>query len=134
MSDKTQTAVMEVAGVHWASSKSITEASLSRRPGVVRVEANPVSQSANVTFDPEVTSIADLTEWIRDCGYPGTTRRLLAAIRGRPPRGRRRRATAVTPPMTGMPAWGRLASVSPSPATRRRSWVTEAVMACRWGR
>ena len=68
MSDKTQTAVMEVAGVHWASSKSITEASLSRRPGVVRVEANPVSQSANVTFDPEVTSIADLTEWIRDCG------------------------------------------------------------------
>ncbi|WP_206447737.1 heavy metal translocating P-type ATPase [Agrococcus sp. KRD186] len=69
MSDKTQTAVMEVAGVHWASSKSIAEASLSRRPGVVSVEANPVSQSANVTFDPKVTSIADLTEWIRDCGY-----------------------------------------------------------------
>jgi len=69
MSEKTQTAVMEVAGVHWASSKSVTEASLARRPGVVSVEANPVSQSANVTFDPKVTSIADLTEWIRDCGY-----------------------------------------------------------------
>ncbi|MCH1882842.1 heavy metal translocating P-type ATPase [Agrococcus sp. ARC_14] len=69
MSEKMQTAVMEVAGVHWASSKSVAEASLSRRPGVVSVEANPVSQSANVTFDPKVTSIADLTEWIRDCGY-----------------------------------------------------------------
>lgn len=69
MSEKTQTAVMEVAGVHWASSKSVAEATLSRRPGVLRVEVNPVSQTANVTFDPDVTSIAHLAEWVRDCGY-----------------------------------------------------------------
>ena len=69
MSDRTETAVMEVAGVHWASSKSVAEATLSRRPGVLSVEANPVSQTANVTFDPAKTSIADLTSWVRDCGY-----------------------------------------------------------------
>ena len=69
MSEQTQTAVMETAGVHWASSKSVAEASLSRRPGVVLVEANPVAQTANVTFDPAVTSVAELAEWIRDCGY-----------------------------------------------------------------
>lgn len=60
MSSRTQTVVMEVAGVHWASSKSIAEATLSRRPGVLSVEANPVSQTANVTFDPDKTSVADL--------------------------------------------------------------------------
>ncbi|MET3948333.1 Cu2+-exporting ATPase [Arthrobacter sp. UYCu512] len=69
MSNRTQTAVMEVSGVHWASSKSVAEATLSRRPGVLSVEANPVSQTANVTFDPEKTSIADLASWVRDCGY-----------------------------------------------------------------
>ena len=69
MSEQTQTAVMATAGVHWASSKSVAEASLSRRPGVVLVEANPVAQTANVTFDPAVTSVAELAEWIRDCGY-----------------------------------------------------------------
>ncbi|GHD46184.1 copper-translocating P-type ATPase [Mycetocola manganoxydans] len=69
MSEKTQTAIMEVVGVHWASSKSVAEATLSRRPGVLRVEVNPVSQTANVTFDPDLTSIADLAGWVRDCGY-----------------------------------------------------------------
>ncbi|MET3161813.1 UNVERIFIED_ORG: Cu2+-exporting ATPase [Arthrobacter sp. UYEF10] len=69
MSNRTQTAVMEVSGVHWASSKSVAEAMLSRRPGVLSVEANPVSQTANVTFDPAKTSIADLASWVRDCGY-----------------------------------------------------------------
>ncbi|UKA68447.1 heavy metal translocating P-type ATPase [Arthrobacter sp. FW306-05-C] len=69
MSITTQTAVMEVRGVHWASSKSIAEATLSRRPGVLSVEANPVSQTANVTFDPDKTSIAELASWVRKCGY-----------------------------------------------------------------
>lgn len=69
MGETEETVVMEMVGVHWASSKAVTETSLSRRPGVTRVDANPVSQTATVTFDPTVTSIADLTEWIRDCGY-----------------------------------------------------------------
>ncbi|NKX49297.1 heavy metal translocating P-type ATPase [Arthrobacter deserti] len=69
MNRKTRTAVMEVAGVHWASSEAVAESVLSRRPGVVNVEANPVAQTANVTFGPDRTSIAELTRWVRDCGY-----------------------------------------------------------------
>ena len=69
MNPKTEIAVMEVAGVHWASSKSIVESVLARRPGVVAVEANPVSQTATVTFDPGQTSVAELAGWVRKCGY-----------------------------------------------------------------
>jgi P-type Cu2+ transporter len=63
------TAVLEVAGVHWASEKATVERVLGRRPGVVSVEANPVGQTATVTYDPARTSVADLAAWIRDCGY-----------------------------------------------------------------
>jgi Cu2+-exporting ATPase len=63
------TAVLEVAGVHWASEKATVERVLGRRPGVLGVEANPVGQTATVTYDPARTSVADLAAWIRDCGY-----------------------------------------------------------------
>jgi Cu2+-exporting ATPase len=69
MSSIGTTAVIEVSGVHWASSKAVTEAVLSRRPGVVAVDANPVAQTATVTYDPTRTSVADLAGWVRDCGY-----------------------------------------------------------------
>lgn len=62
------TTVLEVAGVHWASEKATVERVLGRRPGVLGVEANPVGQTATVTYDPTRTSVADLTAWIRDCG------------------------------------------------------------------
>jgi Cu2+-exporting ATPase len=65
----TATAVLEVAGVQWASSKSVVEAVLSRRPGVLTVDASPVSQTATVTYDPDRTSMTDLRDWVRDCGY-----------------------------------------------------------------
>src|SRR6476646_5634659 len=63
------TAVIEVSGVHWASSKAVTEAVLGRRPGVMAVDANPVSQTATVTYDPARTTIAALAGWVRECGY-----------------------------------------------------------------
>jgi P-type Cu2+ transporter len=44
-----QTAVLEVAGVQWASEKAVVETILVRRPGVLSVEANPVAQTATVT-------------------------------------------------------------------------------------
>ncbi|MGE3137922.1 MAG: heavy metal translocating P-type ATPase [Thermoleophilia bacterium] len=69
MSADAATVVLEVAGVHWASSKSVAESVLTRRPGVVSVEVNPVAQTANVRFDPAQTSVAELTRWVRDCGY-----------------------------------------------------------------
>jgi len=63
------TAVIEVSGVQWASSKNIAETVLSRRPGVLAVDANPVAQTATVTYDPARTSVAQLREWVRDCGF-----------------------------------------------------------------
>jgi P-type Cu2+ transporter len=62
-------AVLEVSGVQWASSKNVAEAVLSRRPGVIEVDANPVAQTATVTYDPSQTSVAELAGWVRDCGY-----------------------------------------------------------------
>ena len=69
MIDIRSTAVLEVSGVQWASSKNVAEAVLSRRPGVLDVEANPVAQTATVTYDPSRTSVAELAGWVRDCGY-----------------------------------------------------------------
>jgi Cu2+-exporting ATPase len=65
----TETVVLEVSGVQWASTKSIAEAVLSRRPGVVSVDANPVAQTATVTYDPARTDLTELRHWVRECGY-----------------------------------------------------------------
>jgi Cu2+-exporting ATPase len=69
MPSKNRSAVLSVSGLHWASSAAVVEAVLSRRDGVHRVEANPVDQTATVTYDPERTSVAQLAGWVRDCGY-----------------------------------------------------------------
>ena len=66
MNVQTRTAVLEVGGLHWASSQGAVESALRRRPGVVDVEASAVSQTAPVTYDPARTSVPDLTQWIRD--------------------------------------------------------------------
>lgn len=63
------TAVLEVSGVQWATSKNVAEAVLSRRPGVLSVDANPVAQTATVTYDPDRTDLAELRGWVRDCGF-----------------------------------------------------------------
>ena len=67
--DGLQTVVLEVTGLNWATSKNVAEATLSRRPGVVTVEVNPVAQTATVGYDPTLTSLAELSGWVRDCGY-----------------------------------------------------------------
>ena len=64
-----QTTVLEVGGLHWATSTAAVEATLVRHPGVTAVEANAVSQTATVTYDPAQTSVAELSQWVRDCGY-----------------------------------------------------------------
>src|SRR6266508_2080992 len=60
--------VLHVGGMYRASEKSVVETVLSRRPGVIRVEANPVAQTANVTFDTGRTSVAELRRWVEECG------------------------------------------------------------------
>ena len=64
-----QRTVVEVRGLHWASSKAVIERVLSQRPGVAGVDANPVAQTATVSFDPSVTSVEQISGWVRDCGY-----------------------------------------------------------------
>jgi len=63
------TAVLEASGMLRASEKAVVESAIGRRPGVIEVEANPVSQTANVTYDPSETSLEDLRRWVEDCGY-----------------------------------------------------------------
>ncbi|MEO8518654.1 MAG: heavy metal translocating P-type ATPase, partial [Dermatophilaceae bacterium] len=69
MGTNDRTTVIEVSGLQWATSKSSVETTLSRRPGVLAVDVNPVAQSATVTYDPELTTVAELATWVRECGY-----------------------------------------------------------------
>ncbi|MBW0273961.1 ATPase P [Nocardia sp. MH4] len=63
------TTVLHVGGLYRAGSRQTLAAALRHRPGVLAVEANPLAQTATVTYDPGVTSVTDLRTWIRDCGY-----------------------------------------------------------------
>ena len=65
----TATLVLHVGGLHYASEKAIVEGVLLRRPGVLKVEANPVAQTATVAFDPSRTSVRKLRRWVEECGY-----------------------------------------------------------------
>ena len=65
---KRVTAVLDVRPMLFASEKAVVEAVLGRRPGVERVEANPVAQTATVAYDPARTSLADLRRWVQECG------------------------------------------------------------------
>jgi Cu2+-exporting ATPase len=62
------TVVLHVGGLHWATSAAAVESALLRRPGVVSVAANAANQTATVTYDPAATSVAQLSDWVRDCG------------------------------------------------------------------
>ena len=68
-SPEPRTEVLHVGGLHYAGEKDVVERSLSHRPGVISVEANPASQTATVTYDPTRTSIEHLRAWIEECGY-----------------------------------------------------------------
>ncbi len=65
----TESVVLHVGGLHWATTAHGVEHTLGARPGVLNVEANAVSQTATVTFDPARTDIAELEGWVRACGY-----------------------------------------------------------------
>ncbi len=62
------TTVLHVGGLHWATTAAGIERTLARRPGVSAVDANAVAQTATVTYDPAVTSLDELTGWVRECG------------------------------------------------------------------
>jgi P-type Cu2+ transporter len=66
---KIATVVLHVGGLGWASEKAVVERVLGRRPAVRAVEANPVGQTATVTFDTAQASVAELRRWVEECGY-----------------------------------------------------------------
>lgn len=53
---ETSSVALDVGGLHCASEKTVVEKALSRRPGVLEVEANPVAHTATVIFNPRVTT------------------------------------------------------------------------------
>lgn len=61
--------VLDVNGMYRATEKHVVGAVLCRRAGVLDVAVNPASQTANVEFDPDTTSVAALRQWVEDCGY-----------------------------------------------------------------
>ena len=63
------TAVLEADGMLRASEKAVVESAIGRRPGVEEVEANPVAQTATVTYNAAETTVEELQGWITDCGY-----------------------------------------------------------------
>ena len=65
----TQTEVLDVRGLRFATETNVVEATLGRQPGVLEVDANPIAQTATVTFDPTLASLDDLQTWVRECGY-----------------------------------------------------------------
>ncbi|HKA94825.1 MAG TPA: heavy metal translocating P-type ATPase, partial [Streptosporangiaceae bacterium] len=66
---KAATAVMHVGGLNWATEKAVAEQVLGHRPGVRLVEANPVAQTATVTFDTAQASVGDLRRCVCECGF-----------------------------------------------------------------
>jgi Cu2+-exporting ATPase len=63
------TTVLHVGGLRWATEQAVIERTLSRRPGVLSVEANAVAQTATVSFDPTQTDVTALRAWIEECGF-----------------------------------------------------------------
>ena len=65
----TTTTVLHVGGMFRGSEHLVVQDALARRPGVIAVEANPVSQTATVTFDPDRTTVEELRRDVEQCGF-----------------------------------------------------------------
>jgi Cu2+-exporting ATPase len=59
MSARTETIVLHAGRQYLGSEKLAVEAALERHPGVFSVEANPVAQTATVSYDGAATSVAE---------------------------------------------------------------------------
>ena len=61
--------VLETGGLDDVGETTILERALEGRPGVYDVDANAISQTATVEYDPAVTSPLQLRGWVEECGY-----------------------------------------------------------------
>jgi Cu2+-exporting ATPase len=64
-----QTVVLDVRGMCFATEANVVEARLTRVAGVTSVLANATGESATVAFDPGQTDVDTLRDAIRSCGY-----------------------------------------------------------------
>jgi len=63
------TVVLDVRPMLRGSQKAPVEAVLGRVSGVQSVEANPVAQTVNVTYDARHVSLEDLRRTVQECGF-----------------------------------------------------------------
>ncbi|HKP21503.1 MAG TPA: heavy metal translocating P-type ATPase [Thermoleophilaceae bacterium] len=68
VTERPVTAVLDVRPMLRGTEKAVVETRLLRLPGVLEVEANPVSQTANVTYDPSLASLEEMRRWVEECG------------------------------------------------------------------
>jgi Cu2+-exporting ATPase len=64
-----QTAVLDVRGMCFATEANVIEARLGRLAGVESVAANATGETTTVVFDPTTTNIAELRTAVAKCGY-----------------------------------------------------------------
>lgn len=65
---ESRTVTLVASGQQWANSKVVAEKTLGQRPGVIHVDLNPTAQTATIDYDTSVTTLQDLSEWVRKCG------------------------------------------------------------------
>src|SRR2546423_1532665 len=70
IADRTSsTVVLHVGEQYRGTEKLVAEKALRSLPGVIEAEANPVGQTATVTYDPQLTSVQDLRRFVEECGF-----------------------------------------------------------------
>jgi Cu2+-exporting ATPase len=124
---------LHVGGSNRATEKAVIESVLGRRPGVLLVEANPVAQTATITYDPQRTSIAELRRWVEECGLHCAGQSVPSHVCDpmiEPGDAGPRASSESTTAHAGH------ADISTAPAesvaSPTRRWVTEETPACRW--
>lgn len=61
--------VLDVRGLQCASEQNVVAARSAGGLASCRSRSNPVAQSATVTYDPALASVAELRRWVIECGH-----------------------------------------------------------------
>ena len=69
-----QTVTLDVPGMTCKFCPITIRKALSKVPGVLEVQSDFETKTATVTFDPDKTSLSDLTAATANAGYPSTVR------------------------------------------------------------
>jgi len=74
MAGEVQTVTLDVPGMTCKFCPITIRKALSKVPGVIEAKSDFASKTATVTYDPEKTSLSDLTEATANAGYPSTVK------------------------------------------------------------